>query len=443
VTSATKQKTAEKAGKTEKAVKNGAAHPANPADQPQAFDQAVAQAGEHLINECSKVRVRISWFGTSAKVDEEDAVDMLKGTEADRKAVSISKRLLSSRHKAIVAVNEARRSIENYVSAMTIPMLALTAAGTEDGLRKDAGIRLIQKKDMAAFDDRIKYLMGVLMTSVESFQRALPDIMEEDQKRLGKLFKASDYPTDVAKLVGVDVAYESTQLDLDWETLCPEIYKREGLAAKKKFEAVVENAAVEFATRFVEYVRQVTEQLGHRTRVNTQGTPWAQYDDAEVLEVHTHDSHPEDVSAGHLRLKLRTKPAGGKGRSNDFWLEGEISQKVYDDQFRPYSTDEKRKVYASTIENLKNELEAFNNVGELLGPYKAVIKDSVLKVRELLAKASTGLDAEKIAEQLREGAYFRNEMKSALTGVAQAVQDKMVEATRVRRKIDRKLADLL
>lgn len=404
---------------------------------PEEVADDMARTGEMLLKQCSKVRVRISWFSTSAQVDGEMKMEMLEGTEADKSAVSISKKFLNTRHDALEAVKQARASIQSYVQGMTIPMLALRSGDdAEAGIQKDAGIRLIRKSDMEEFDRKIRFLIGVLGTAVEGLQKAMPEIMAMERKTRGRLFDPSDYPTNVTRLVGVSVSYEPAGVDVDWEQLCPEIYKRESLAARQKFALVAENAAVEFAKTFTEYVSQVVEQLGNRVRLNpVEGPEWARYKDAEVLETVDHDADP-DVPRGHVLVKVRLrKGAGVKGKSEDVWMDEPIRKDFYHDKLRPRETGEKKKLYASTVENLKAQLERFLNIGDMLGPYRDVIHESVDRVKQLLVGASRDMDSGRIAEELRGGEYLRNQMRSVLAGVKDTIQDSVAEMKVVRRKV--------
>lgn len=404
---------------------------------------------QDLVSSCSEVRVRINWFGTSSKVDALDAAEMLAPSLADRKAVSISKKLMSSKNPKMIAAKQARDAITAHVAAWTVPMLALSG-GTSDVLRKDAGIRLIKKCDMEVFDERLQYLAGVLKTAAEQLQSAMPSIKEEDRIRLGRLYRDTDYPADVTKLIGVEVSYKQAGVDLDWEHLCPKIFERERMAAKEKFEKVVENAAVEFATRFVKYVQQVTDQLGSRVRLNPMlhaeqqcfavddnSDVYASTVDAEVVTILRHADAPDVVPEGSVLLELRLKKQE-KGRSTTLWMRSPVTEKYYQESLRPRDTTERKKLYNSTIENLKAELETFVNIGELLGPYRGIVEDSVAKVRETLGKASSNLDTDKIVSALREGEYFRNEMRTALAGVAIEVQSAVSDVKEIRRRISKK-----
>lgn len=403
----------------------------------QEFQEEVVKTGEKLISECSEVRVRINWFGTASKVDDETKQEMLKGHGAERNAVAISKRLLTSKHDALVALKAARAALMDHVKAWTVPMLAIrTLEGTEATMRKDAGIRLIQKKDMQQFDERLQYLTGVLITSLQAFQRALPVIKQEDKERLGDLYRETDYPDDVTKLVSVEVTYKTTAVDLDWESLCPNIFRRERAAASARMNAIVENAAVEFSKRFVQYVKQVCDQLGNRIRLNPEReSPFSEYRDAEVTQRITHAEDP-DIPEGHIQIEVRR--AGKKGgRQELVWLDP-MPIAAYQ-QLRPYETAERKKLFASSIDNIKQEMEAFINVGDMLGPYKNVVSESVQKVRDILTRASRDQDSERIAEELRKGDYLRNEMQHVLEGAANVVRDAIGEGSRTRRRINAEL----
>jgi hypothetical protein len=418
-----------------------------------AFEQKVEQTAESLLKGCSKVRVRCSWFSTSAKIDDAVMGEMMGDTAKHiRDAISASKRLLKSKDKALVSAKQAFQAITDYVNSMTIPMIALRAASDEEGsLRKDGGVRLIQKKDMKEFDTRMQYLMGVLKTAVQNLQAAMPRIKEEDRVRLSKLnsklFNDNDYPEDVTKLVGVEYGFEPIGVDAEWEVLCPEIYARESINARKRYEAVVESAAVEYATRLVKYVEQVTRQLGNRVRLSPkegfkkqlvtlddESQVVADINDAEVIRKLTR-ADDDEIPAGSVKVRVRlTKDAGAKGKSQEAWLPV-TKDAVYYGELQPYETEEKNKLFDSTIDNLKAELEAFANVGEMFGPYKDVVTGGIDKIKDMLKKASSSMNTSSITQQLREGSFFRNQMKGTLEEVAKAVEQQVTVAKERRRTV--------
>lgn len=406
------------------------------------FSAAVTTAANTALKACSKVRVRIAWFGTSVKIDDATAKTMLNSVGSDKGAASLSKRLMSSKSDAMNELRAARKSIDDHIGAWTVPMLALTDAPTSTGgvtFRKDAGTKLIQKKDITTFDERLQYLKGLLFAAADKVDQSLPEVMIAEKEKLGGLFNEKDYPKSVRALIGVEVTYEPTGIDLDWERLCPKIYEREAQMARIKFEAVVENAASEWAQQFVKFVSHVVEQLGNRKRVNpVLGSKYAQYKDAEVMDTAMHDQD-DSVPAGMIAVKLRLQKGDRPGKSDEVWIEP-MTLVDYQTVLRPYeAVKERKKLYPSTIENLKNEMDKFRNIGELLGPYKTVIGDAVDKVNVMLGKGDAGLDSENIAKKLREGSYFRDEMTKALSGVATLVSDQVVDSVEKRRKVSKRM----
>lgn len=419
------------------------------------FDAKMTETAEKLVDQCSKVRVRCTWFSTSTKVGDDVIAEMTgMNPKLVKEAMSSSKRLLKSKHEALVAAKQAFQAVQDYVGSMTIPLIALRTVNDGNTLKKDAGVRVIRKQDMTDFDEKMNFLTGVLNTAAQSLQNALPQIIEEDRIRLtatnAKLFNVADYPSDVTSLIGVTWGFEPIGVDLEWEQVCPKIFERERLAAKDKYEAVVECAAVEFAKRFVQYVRQVTDQLGNRTRlrpVETRANLEVAVDDeisvvnadgAEVITLLRHEDEPDEIPEGHVLAELRlAKP--DKGRSAVVWMAKPMKMNDFHQHMRPYSSDERKKLYASTVDNLKHELETFRNIGAMLGPYESVISDSVDKVRAMLIEGSQDMNSERIASELRDGTYFRTKMKESLEGVVTRVQAAMGEARNVRRKINKGL----
>lgn len=413
-------------------------------------DAKIEQTAETIIKECSKVRVFRSWLSTSTRIADDVLEDMIDAPKKVKAALTVSKRTIKSNHDAWKAASQAYAAVEHYVNGMTIPLIALRGGGGEETtVRKDGGVRVIQKKDMAEFDAHMHYLQGVLKSAVDQLQAAWPQIIADQKPRLDalneKLFNASDYPEDITQLITVGWGYEPIGLDADWKTLCPEIYEREAASAKKKCEAVVENAAAEFAKTFVEVMSQAARSFGCRTRLNP--TAGGQHmrckvgdqeilcdlTDAEVIETKAHADDAE-IPEGLILVKVRLKKVG-KGQPADVWLAEPNDRQAWNARFRPYETAEKRIIHTSTVDHLKDQLETFLRVGDLLGPYKEAIAGSVAKVREMLTKGAADLNTTKIADELRKGTFFRNELKTSLENVAGAVQTAMRDTVVRRRTI--------
>lgn len=429
----------------------------------------VAQTAERLLNECSEVRLRVNWFTTSAKIDKKTATDMLRDTGAETSAVSMSKRIMSRTHESVQAAENAKKLIMEHRDAWTVPMLALRMSGgnAQEDMRKDAGVRLIQKKDMEQFDHRLHFLIGVLRTAIEKLQTDLNEVKEVDKKALGNLFDEADYPTDIVNQVGVEVSYRNVGVDLDWANMCPEIYKREQINAREKFGAVVEGAAYGFTKDFVEYIEQAVHQLGCRVMLNPlpayrklrvalpKKTPkeeietgktvseegadlWQQEVDvtsAELLQQVKHEDSPDDVPEGSVLIKLRLDNSG-VGRSTEVWAAAPMTEQELQDRYRPYeNTSKPRKVYASTIDNMKERMAAFLNIGAMLGPYEKIINASVAKVRELLTSASREQNTEIIAKEMRDSTYMRSTMRRTLRSVVDDLQASMKDVVKKRRSL--------
>jgi hypothetical protein len=401
------------------------------------FQQQVSSQAGSLLEQCSKVSVRVSWFSTSTKVKDDQAEQMVQQVDADRRALSISKRLLVSKHPAVKQCNQARDAIGAFVKSWTIPVMAVTGDGVDDGARKVAGDRLIQKNDMQEFDRRLQGYVSALKTAVQNLQAKMPEVIEQDRERLGKTFNAGDYPTDVTKLVKVTVRYEPTGVDIDWQQLCPEVYARMRQSAQQAMENVVKTAAEEFTAGLLEAVELVTKQLGARRRLNPEkGHP--RRDELMDAEVVSELSPAEDPSIpeGHVAIEVVYSK---NGRKHQEWLTGESGQDLTLAEYRKlqiYDADDRRKIYASSIEQLKTQLDTFLQIGSMLGPYKDLVGKSVTEVREILQRAARDMDSESIAKQARTGDFYRDELRKKLVSVTVAVQSATGISQKRRRSID-------
>jgi hypothetical protein len=138
-------------------------------------------------------------------------------------------------------------------------------------------------------------------------------------------------------------------------------------------------------------------------------------------------------------LTVAVTKSGPLPRTEEVWFPEPVERTVYQRDYRPVTTDEKKKIFGGTLANLKAEMDSFLAIGDMLGPYKDTVAGAVAQVKKILANADANMDSEKIAEELRKGTFLRAQMKQVLGKVAVEVESR-VEAAIPKRRILKKSA---
>ena len=106
-----------------------------------------ASVGKRLQAETTAVRMKIHWPGVRKTLSQDQTRQAAGTFDADIKSVSASKKLLDTSHPAFRAATAVRKQAADYWKNHTFPYV-------------EPGMRLIRRRDVAAFD--------VHMTSVRA-----------------------------------------------------------------------------------------------------------------------------------------------------------------------------------------------------------------------------------------------------------------------------------
>jgi hypothetical protein len=294
---------------------------------------------------------------------------------------------------------------------------------------------------MQAFDERVRYLSTLLYQTVARLQEQRSALLEAEREALGPdLFDPEDYPTDFTKEIQVEVIYESTGIDIDWRTHCPEIYRSQVQRMEREASLIIANGAAEFAESLSNYLEQTVRQLGNRRRLNPRpgsGYP-AHLQEAEVVREYTHKDLPDQVPEGSVLLQVRYA-SGARSQMQDV---GPVTPAQLQNDLRVYVTTERRQLQTASIEHLRREMERLMNIGPMLGEFQAHLAPGIERIQRLLTDVDAGMNPERIAEQLRSSEYLRNQFTTTLTEVGHLVSDAVEDVVTTRRRVPRVVADM-
>jgi hypothetical protein len=125
----------------------------------------------------------------------------------------------------------------------------------------EPGIRLIRQEDIGGFNLQLTTLKGDLQEAVEQLEAHYGELRAAARERLGRLFKASDYP---ATLRGTfDVAWDLPSVEPpDYlRRLSPTLYRQECERVQAWFNEAVQLAEQAFIEELSRLVTHLTERL--------------------------------------------------------------------------------------------------------------------------------------------------------------------------------------
>lgn len=383
---------------------------------------------DYLKAHCMEVSLEVNWFTTSKAVDRSTAIDMLEGYEADADSVGMSKRLFSSKHPLVKSANEAKRALVAYRDSMTAvvpksPPLGMDDEAARKLLEKEPGVRLIETEKIDEFEEHVAVLVSNLQAAIKALNAGLSQVLAFDKAKLGKLYKDSDYPEKVEAQVR-GPKYGEIKYSLDFEKIAPKAFARMAKDLEYRLKGGIELTVADFADALISLAKQMANQLGSRIRLKVPKTnPAMGYlRDAEVVEYVTHAEDPE-VPVGSVAVNLRYTPPGKK-KNEMVWHEFTVAEY---DALCPYESDEKKKLYESSLQNLRDQCDSIKNVMAMLGNIGTPVIAAADKVEDLLA--SVGGSNKEVLEELRNSNMARkatlrafNDLASTLTTQVSSIE---------------------
>jgi hypothetical protein len=395
---------------------------------------------DHLQMQCMQVDIEIAWFSTTRQAGNDEAAAMLRPVNASRKGVSITKRLFSSKHEAVKNANAARQRLRAYIESMTIPVAAIVPRDAVDPaayLMKQPSTRLILRSDIDEFDNRVQQLTAELYTAARALDDAVDEIKALDRQTLGTLYDDDNYKIKPSEQIAVrGPLLSEVGFRADFADIAPRACERAMAQLRAQLQNTVTIASQEFSSGLAEAAESIAAQLANRTRLRPLSSHkrYAELYEAEVVNELRH-ADDADVQEGHVLLQVRLKKARGSGKSDSVWLEP-MSEAAYA-ALRPTETDERRKVYDTTVEHLREQMQMFHKVREMLGSDADGLGAVIDNLEQLLTLRNRPARTDELVRTMRTSSDFRNQFRQGLQGVVQQLRDSapLVASTPRRRLI--------
>lgn len=213
-------------------------------------------AAERMRDTMAAARLSFTWLGTRKSLTTEQKNQAADSFGAEGKFLSAGKKLLDTSHPAFKAVTTIKGRCQSYWRGVSLPY-------------PEPGIRLIPQLAIGDFDRQIESFRGELIKAVEELDRHYSELRTAARRRLGDLFDASDYPTSLIGLFGIEHEYPSVEPPDYLRQLNPALYEQECQRVQARFDEAVKLAE----QAFLEELSKLIEHLGERLSGDTDGKP--------------------------------------------------------------------------------------------------------------------------------------------------------------------------
>ncbi|MEQ9380029.1 MAG: hypothetical protein RJP95_04145 [Pirellulales bacterium] len=223
---------------------------------------------QRLRSTMAAVRVSFSWLGVRKSLSPQQKAQAAESFGAEAPYLSAGKKLLDTKHPALKAVGAVRGRALSYWKGISLPY-------------PEAGIRLIRRDDMPAFDVQLTTFRVELDEAVQELDRCYDELKSAARRRLGRLYNEADYPVSLTGLFGIDWDYPSLEPPSYLRQLSPELYEQEQARVQARFSEAVQLAE----EAFLGELGKLVSHLGERISGDEDGKPKV-FRDSAVENLH-------------------------------------------------------------------------------------------------------------------------------------------------------------
>jgi hypothetical protein len=207
-----------------------------------------SSAADRLRSETTAVRLHVRWPGVRKTLDEVQKRRAAEAFEADLKSLSAAKKLLDTSHPKFKAVSAIRSQAVAYWRGCSLPYI-------------EAGVRLIRREDVTAFDVQMRTAQAELAEAVMVLDDCYGELVQQARERLGDLFDSRDYPASLQGLFAISWDYPSCSPPECLRRVSPELYEAECQRMQARFDEAVRLAESAFAEELSSLVGHLAERL--------------------------------------------------------------------------------------------------------------------------------------------------------------------------------------
>ena len=216
-------------------------------DRPAAGDHD-QKAIRQIRTEMTGVRLSFTWCGTRKTLSADQRHQAATSFQAEREAITASKKLLDTSHEAFRRVTAVRSRATALWRSWTLPF-------------PEPGIRLIRQDRVEAFQTSMAEHRDELLEAAGRLAGVYDELKSQARARLGELFAEEDYPRSLAGAFDMSWDYPSLEPPAYLLALSPEIYRQEQRRVAEQFDQAVGLAEQAFASELGRLVSHLAERL--------------------------------------------------------------------------------------------------------------------------------------------------------------------------------------
>jgi hypothetical protein len=203
---------------------------------------------QRLRRMAAAVRVHFTWWGVHKTLSPRQKEEVGQAYSADAKFLTAGKKLVDTRHEAFRKLTSIRTRVTDYWRERTLPYV-------------EAGVRLIGQADVESFVHTLEGFRDELTQGEFDLAVVFDQLKADARQRLGRLYEASDYPSEVRGLFGLTWDFPSVEPPSYLLRIAPEVYHEEQQRVVQRFEEAVKLAEQAFAAELSDLVAHLTERL--------------------------------------------------------------------------------------------------------------------------------------------------------------------------------------
>jgi hypothetical protein len=205
---------------------------------------------QRLRRIAAAVLVMLHWWGVHRALTASQKEEFGSVAAADARFLTAGKKLIDVRHEAFRKLTSIKGRIGNYWRGISLPYV-------------EPGVRLIRQGDIESFVHTMEGFRDELTQAETDLNTVYDQIQADARRRLGRLYNAADYPTEIRNLFSVDWNFPSVEPPSYLMRIAPEVYEEERRRVAARFDAAVRLAEQAFATEFARHLSHLTARLAN------------------------------------------------------------------------------------------------------------------------------------------------------------------------------------
>lgn len=204
--------------------------------------------GRQLQAETAAARISFHWFGARKSLSADQKSQAAETFGAEKGVLTAGKKLLDTRHPTWRELTGVRSRILNYWKGISLPY-------------PEPGLRLIRRETIESFQRQMEGFRRDLREAAWRLDEHYAQLRDDARWRLGRLYRAEDYPTSLSGEFSVEWDFPSVTPPDYLRQLHPGLYRQECERIRGRFDEAVRMAEEAFLAELEKLVGHLSDRL--------------------------------------------------------------------------------------------------------------------------------------------------------------------------------------